>query len=208
MTGGIAPALAGVVPFVASRAALGRGLPGGDSGELIAVAASGGVAHPPGYPLYTMLAGLWLRVLPLGEPALRLNVFSALCSALAAAVLAIAVRRLTRSGAAGVLAAWSWTFAAQTFRWSLVAEVFPLNALLGACVLLALVSAPAPGVVALAFLCTLAVAHHHTLLLLSVPAFAVTAQRAFAERTGGGEAPRPGAPPPRAPGGALPRRAA
>src|SRR5258708_33811054 len=41
----IAPALAGLVPFVASLAALSRGLPGGDSGELIAVAATGGVAH-------------------------------------------------------------------------------------------------------------------------------------------------------------------
>ena len=30
--------------------------PGGDSGELIAAAFRGGVAHPPGYPLYTMLA--------------------------------------------------------------------------------------------------------------------------------------------------------
>ena len=32
----------------------------GDSGELIAAADSLGVAHPPGYPLYTLLGRLML----------------------------------------------------------------------------------------------------------------------------------------------------
>jgi len=175
-----AVAVAGLVPFACFAIDVARGLPGGDSGELIAVAATGGVAHPPGYPLYTLLAGLWLRLLPLGEPALRLNLFSAACSAAAAIVLAIAVRRVSRSDAAAVFAAWAWAFASPAFRESLVAEVFPLNALLATCALLALVSAPARGAVALAALGTLALSHHHTLLLLAAPAFVVSAWRAFA----------------------------
>ena len=36
-------------------------VPGGDSGEMITIADQLGVPHPPGYPLYTMLAHLWLR---------------------------------------------------------------------------------------------------------------------------------------------------
>ena len=32
-----------------------RDVPGGDAGELLAEGCSAGVAHPPGYPLYTML---------------------------------------------------------------------------------------------------------------------------------------------------------
>ena len=163
--------------------ALAPGLPAGDSGELITVAATGGVAHPPGYPLFTMLAGLWLHVLPLGNAAWRLNLFSAVCTAAAAGVLALAVRRATGSALAGVLAAWSWALSTQAFRYALVAEVFPLNALLAACTLLAVVSAPAAGSVALAFLCALALAHHHTLLLLAAPAFAVSAWRALAPAT-------------------------
>ena len=52
-------------------------VPFGDGGELIAAADSLGVAHPPGYPLYTTLGWGALHVLP-GEPALRMNLLSAL----------------------------------------------------------------------------------------------------------------------------------
>src|SRR5947209_1480420 len=46
-----------------------------DSGELISVAAVLGVAHPPGYGLYLVLARAALEALRfLGEPALRTNV--------------------------------------------------------------------------------------------------------------------------------------
>ena len=73
-----AVALAAALPALALYVAtLHPGLPAGDSGELVAVAATGGVAHPPGYPLWTMLAGLWLRAWPAGGVAWRLNLFSA-----------------------------------------------------------------------------------------------------------------------------------
>ena len=64
-----------------------RGIPAGDSGELIAVVHTLGTAHPPGYPLWTLLAAGWERVLPLGSVAFRLNLLSAVCTALAAATL-------------------------------------------------------------------------------------------------------------------------
>lgn len=44
-----------------------------DSGELAAVAYSGGVAHPTGYPLFTLLGWLWTRI-PILTPALQLNI--------------------------------------------------------------------------------------------------------------------------------------
>jgi hypothetical protein len=53
-----------------------------DSGELITVAWTGGIAHPPGYPLYTMLGSVFIH-LPLGNPAWRMNILSALFAALA-----------------------------------------------------------------------------------------------------------------------------
>jgi len=58
-----------------------------DSGELAAAAYTFGVAHPTGYPLYMLLGGA-VSHLPLGEPAHALNVFSALCAALAVAGVA------------------------------------------------------------------------------------------------------------------------
>ncbi len=56
-----------------------------DAGELATVAHTWGIAHPTGYPLFTLLAGLW-ALLPIGSGIFRLNVFSAFLSAGGAAV--------------------------------------------------------------------------------------------------------------------------
>src|SRR5436189_378992 len=64
-----------------------------DSGELIVVAQGLGVAHPPGFPLWVILAHLASRV-PLGNIAVRINFSSALFAALASAMLALVVAEL------------------------------------------------------------------------------------------------------------------
>jgi len=64
-----------------------------DAGEFQLVAARLGVAHPPGYPLYTMLGHLVIRLLPWGTPAGRLNLLSALLAAATLLLLAQATRR-------------------------------------------------------------------------------------------------------------------
>jgi len=64
-----------------------------DSGELIVVARDLGVAHPPGFPLYTLLAhaATWL---PVGTVAERVHALSALCAALATGVVVLLVVEL------------------------------------------------------------------------------------------------------------------
>src|SRR5512134_3893302 len=64
-----------------------------DSGELIVAARNLGVAHPPGFPLYVLLAHVATRI-PLGDVAERVNACSALFAALAAGVTALAFREL------------------------------------------------------------------------------------------------------------------
>src|SRR5881275_872505 len=64
-----------------------------DSGELIVVAQGLGVAHPPGFPLWVILAHLASRV-PLGNIAVRINFSSALFAALASAMLTLVVAEL------------------------------------------------------------------------------------------------------------------
>lgn len=61
-----------------------------DSGELILAARSLGVAHPPGFPLYVLLAHL-ATLMPIGNIAVRVNFASAVFAALAASVLTLAV---------------------------------------------------------------------------------------------------------------------
>src|SRR5213083_2213372 len=64
-----------------------------DSGELIVVAQRVGVAHPPGFPLWVILAHL-ASLVPLGNIAVRINFSSAVFAALASAMLTLVVAEL------------------------------------------------------------------------------------------------------------------
>lgn len=83
-----------------------------DSGELQVVAATLGVAHPPGFPLYTMLGYLWTR-LPFGSsPAFRLNLFSAVTST--ATLVAVYLTVVTLARRRPLLAGWTAAVALGT----------------------------------------------------------------------------------------------
>ncbi|MDP3939251.1 MAG: DUF2723 domain-containing protein [Deltaproteobacteria bacterium] len=64
-----------------------------DTPELVTVAYTLGIAHPPGTPTYALLGKLF-SLIPLGSIAVRLNLFSAVCAVAAAALLAWSVARL------------------------------------------------------------------------------------------------------------------
>jgi hypothetical protein len=64
-----------------------------DSGELIVAAYGLGVAHPPGFPLWVMLAHL-ASLVPIGNVAVRINFSSAVFAALACAMLTLVVAEL------------------------------------------------------------------------------------------------------------------
>src|ERR1700751_5203834 len=74
-----------------------------DSGELIVAAHGLGVAHPPGFPLWVMLAHL-ASLMPLGNVAVRINFLDGLFAALACATLALVVAELMITAA--VYRAW------------------------------------------------------------------------------------------------------
>jgi hypothetical protein len=120
---------------------------GRDGGDLITAAATNGVAHPTGYPLYLLLARLF-QCLPIGSLAFRTNLMSALLTALAAGLLShlvthcVASSTLTPGWPAGVAAGLA--FGASPVIWSqaVITEVYALQALLILCILL-LYRAPA-----------------------------------------------------------------
>jgi transmembrane protein TMEM260 (protein O-mannosyltransferase) len=97
----------------------------GDSGELILAAHSLGVPHPPGYPLWLLLARC-ADLLPWGTAALRVNALSALLSALAVGLF---YRLAARCGLnrAGRIAA-TLVFGGSTLVWdsAVQAEVYSL----------------------------------------------------------------------------------
>lgn len=166
------PALLFLVLAGAGLASSAPGVTTGDAGELAACAATLGVAHAPGYPLYSLAARAFGTLLPFGAWTHRCNAFSALAAAAALALLADALRRWgfsrpARLGAVALLALSPvWREAAS------VTEVFALHGLL-ACLLLWLLSwerAKEDGpAAALGLVFGLALANHQT-MALALPA--------------------------------------
>src|SRR5215210_5731813 len=77
----------------------------GDSGEISTAIATGGVIHPPGYPLLSLLGRVALLTIPIGEPAFRIGCIVALAAALTVSILYLLSRELGGSCWASAAAA-------------------------------------------------------------------------------------------------------
>lgn len=104
---------------------------GADGGDLIAAARTLGIPHPPGYPLYTLLARAFLAI-PWGTPAHRVALLSAVAGAAAAWALCRLCRILLGEAhwPVALAAALVWAFAPIVWGQSIIAEVYALGALL------------------------------------------------------------------------------
>lgn len=114
-----------------------------DSGELTAVAQTLGIAHPTGYPLYTLLGRVWLLVSRI-ESARGMVLFSCLMAAAGAGVIACIMlqwlnAKINRLRVPIMLAAGitALGFSLTRTAWSAIryTEVYPLTFLLGALLL-------------------------------------------------------------------------
>lgn len=74
------------------------------SGELTTAAMYQGVAHPPGYPAWTLYSWLFIKLLPLSNPAWRVAVGSAVAAAVACGLAALIVSHSGRLSFAGISA--------------------------------------------------------------------------------------------------------
>jgi len=98
---------------------------GADGGDLIAAAATNGVAHPSGYPTYLLLAKLF-QLLPIGTLAFRANLLSAAAGLCAAGLIFETVS--ARNGLrAGILSALALGLAPLVWSQALIAEVYTLH---------------------------------------------------------------------------------
>lgn len=166
---GIATAVATLVVYILTLAPT---VTEGDSGALITVMHTMGIAHPPGYPLYVLLGKLFTW-LPVGSIAWRVNLASAVFGAAAAFMVFLTVLRLTRDRWAGLLSAGLFAFSPLVWRYSVVTEVFSLNNLLVATIMyVALLyheNKKQRTLWLLALLSGLAVSHHQTSLFVIAP---------------------------------------
>lgn len=129
----IDPAIAVGVASVAFAVYLRSLLPGvgyaGDTAKWQLMGIAGGVPHPTGYPMYIAIDQAWVRIVPWGSVAWRVNLLSAVFGAAAVAVVYIVLRILDVRQ--GVAAATALVFAFSPTFWSqsVVAEVYTLHVL-------------------------------------------------------------------------------
>ncbi len=98
-----------------------------DSLEFQLVCYQPGIAHPTGYPLYTLLGKLF-TILPVGDVAYRVNLMSAFFASLTVALLYPTLKLMTKQRVPAILGAA--VFAVSPVFWSqaVIAEVYTLNA--------------------------------------------------------------------------------
>ena len=88
-----------------------------------------GVAHPPGYPIHTLIVHLFTR-LPFGDPAVLGHLSSAVLGALACGAVYGCARLLRASPVPALAAAWLFGVSDQFWSQAIITEVYTLNALL------------------------------------------------------------------------------
>lgn len=110
---------------------------GSDGGDLITAAATGGIPHPTGYPLYLLLARLF-QYLPVGSLAFRTNVLSAVATVFAAVlVYGLVWSASTNAGEnqdwlAGLAAGYAFGAAPLIWSQAVITEVYGLHGMLSA----------------------------------------------------------------------------
>src|SRR3989304_9859212 len=73
-----------------------------DAAEFAAAVPTLGITHPSGFPLYMLLGKLFTILVPFGNMAFRVNLFSAATTSFALAVFYYALRSLLTIGGAAV----------------------------------------------------------------------------------------------------------
>ncbi len=154
-----------------------------DTLELQYVVPRLGILHPTGYPLYTLLGKAFTLLVPLGDMAYRLNLFSALTGALAAAMVYVVLRHLTSYRIAALVGAVVFAFGQTSWSQAVAAEIYTMQMLIVAVLLyLAIIwreevergntDGAQRRFLLLALVMGLGLAHHRLILLL-YPAIAL-----------------------------------
>jgi hypothetical protein len=141
-----------------------------DSGELAVVSYTLGVAHPTGYPLYTLIS-YFIAQMP-GEVMRNLNLLSALFSVAAALFLYLVTRRILKNDVVPIIPVSLFAFAPTIWRTSITNEVYALTALFVIIIVYALyIMRDERGFCIIMYLIGLSLTNHIIIFSLAVPLF-------------------------------------
>lgn len=135
----------------------------GDSGEFQYMVYSLGVPHSPGYPLYILIGKLFTFI-PIADIAFRVNLFSAVTAATAAAFIYWTIRRVTSRRLSAFLATALLVVSPSMWGSAVRAETYALHLLLGVVTIFFALRWHQDGkrrdLYALAFVCGLGLLNH------------------------------------------------
>jgi hypothetical protein len=186
--GAIVPILIFVAAFLLYALTAARGTLFGDPSEYQFIPAIGGIAHPPGYAFYTLLAKVWQVLVPFGTIAFRTNLLAGAVGAWVVTAIYLIVLELAAKlpqlgdGAprlamvAAVFGAFGLAVAPDFWQHAIHANSHIVSAAMGATHLLLLVRWRSTGrdgyLAGFAFTVALA-AVHHPVTLVGAPAYAL-----------------------------------
>jgi tetratricopeptide (TPR) repeat protein len=146
-----------------------QGVVGVDSGDMVTASVVGGVAHPPGYPLYTIIGHL-LSHIPLLTPAWRVGLLSSIPSAMAIALVFIIIKYITSKTIPALIGSFLVLGNYILFLYAVVPEVFGLyNFFLTIIIFITLKWFNKPSIkllIILGFVIGLSLTHHHLIILI------------------------------------------
>ena len=147
-----------------------------DSLELQLALPTFAIVHPTGYPLYTLLGWLLTVLLPIGDAAFRVNLFSALAASGAVVMVYMVARRLSAATIPAFVAALLLAVSPVWWSQATLAEVYAFQGLITLLVVYTLLrwDAARGGIrdrwLVLVGLCIGLGLAHHRLTLLLIPA--------------------------------------
>lgn len=160
-----------------------------DGGEFQFAAWNFSIVHPTGYPLFLLLGGLFQHLVPFGNPAFRLNLFTAIAAAFAVGVLFLLVAETTHQRGAAAVSAVAFGLTRVFWYDAGAAEVYALTALfLALLMLIAFRWRAKPAVAVFALWCLvfgLSLTHHRMALLWMLPFVVFFSIAAWQVHTGG-----------------------
>jgi len=173
-----------LIPFIVYLKGLAPSVVFGDTGDYLTAGWLWGVAHPPGYPLFTILTGIferlpippiWVQSESFSIYAWRGNLLSMLFGLATLAVLFALVRRLTGNIIAGIVASGALAFS-YVFWWhSEICENDTMSAFLLVSMLLLSLryvqDRKIRDIYLLGLVIGSGIAHHHVLILFILPVF-------------------------------------
>lgn len=144
-----------------------------DSGELIVSAATLDIAHPPGYPLHTLLGKLFTILIPFGNIGWRVNLLSAFFGAATVTLLYLFIKKLTKHDLLAMTASLFFGLSDIFWSQSIRTETYTLNSFFLILILVILLTwyetKANKYLLWLAFLYGLSLTNHHLMFLAGPP---------------------------------------